>query len=126
SDRHYNIEKASEKTALEIITHDSSDFKNHYNNNVVYDSNYSINSGEGVQGYISLFRSRFDKSLKILSNRPDGKRIKRIGTIKQSFNQSRNNSNSNLQSKEKNEGSLFVAGLVMEKKLKKSSYNIII
>ena len=129
NDKHHNIEKVSEneKTALELITHDSTGFKKEYhNNNVVYDSNHSINSGEGVEGYISLFRSRFDKSLKILSNRPDSKRIKKIGNIKHSFSQSRNNSNSNLQSKEKNEESLFVAGLVMEKKLKKNSYNITI
>lgn len=127
SDKHCNIQKVSEKTALELFTHDSTDLKkNYYDNNVVYDSNYSINSGEGIEGYISLFRSRFDKSLKILSNRPDGKRIKKIGNIKQSFSQSRNNSSSSLQSKEKNEESLFVAGLVMEKKLKKNSYNITI
>jgi DNA polymerase II small subunit len=125
--KHSSIKKVSEKTALELITDDSTDFKqNYYNNNIVYDSNYSINSGEGVEGYISLFRSRFAKSLKILSNRPDGKRIKKIETIKQSFSQSRNNSNSNLQSKEKKEESLFVAGLVMEKKAQKNSYNITI
>jgi DNA polymerase II small subunit len=127
SNKPRSIKKVSEKTALELITDDSTYFRqNDYNNNIVYDSNYSINSGEGVEGYISLFRSRFDKSLKILSNRPDGKRIKKIETIKQSFSQSRNNSNSNLQSKERKEESLFVAGLVMEKKLKKNSYNITI
>ncbi|WP_231129087.1 DNA-directed DNA polymerase II small subunit [Candidatus Nitrosocosmicus hydrocola] len=127
SDLHYNIEKITEKTALELITHNPTGFKkNYYNNNIIYDSNYGINSGEGVDGYISLFRSRFDKSLKILSNRPDGKRIKKIVSIKQSFSQSRNNSNSNSHSKERNEESLFVAGLVMEKKQKKNSYNIAI
>jgi DNA polymerase II small subunit len=127
SNKHLSIRKGSEKTALELITDDPINFKqNYYNNNIVYDSNYSINSGEGVEGYISLFRSRFDKSLKILSSRPDGKKIKKIETMKQSFSQSRNNSNTNLRSKEKKEESLFIAGLVMEKKPKKNSYNIII
>lgn len=125
-DKHYDIEKVNEKTALELITYNPTEFKNHYNDNIVYDSNYSINSGEGVEGYISLFKSRFDKSLKILANRPDSKRIKKIASIKQLFSQSRNNPNSNVHSKERNEESLFIAGLVMEKKQKKNSYNIAI
>ena len=83
----------NKETILELVTHDSDDFENNYYvNNIIYDSNNSINSGEGVEGYTSLFRSRFDKSLKILSNRPDSKRIKKIAFIKQFLNQSRNKS----------------------------------
>lgn len=126
-DNRANIERISEKTAVELITNNTTSLEiNRYSNNVIYDSNDSINSGEGVEGYVSLFRSRFDKSLRILSNRPDGKRIKKIGNIKQLFSQSRNNSVSNVHSKERNDELLFVAGLVMEKKLKKNSYNITI
>lgn len=126
-DSRANIERVSEKTAVELITNNTTSLEiNRYSNNVIYDSNDSINSGEGVEGYVSLFRSRFDKSLRILSNRPDGKRIKKIGNIKQLFSQSRNNSVSNVHSKERNDELLFVAGLVMEKKLKKNSYNITI
>lgn len=126
-DNRANIERVSEKTAVELITNNTTSLEiNRYSNNVIYDSNDSINSGEGVEGYVSLFRSRFDKSLRILSNRPDGKRIKKIGNIKQLFSQSRNNSVSNVHSKERNDELLFVAGLVMEKKLKKNSYNITI
>jgi len=126
-DNRANIERVSEKTAVELITNNTTGLEiNRYSNNVIYDSNDSINSGEGVEGYVSLFRSRFDKSLRILSNRPDGKRIKKIGNIKQLFSQSRNNSASNVHSKERNDELLFVAGLVMEKKLKKNSYNITI
>lgn len=126
-DNRVNIERVSEKTAVELITNNTTGLEiNRYSNNVIYDSNDSINSGEGVEGYVSLFRSRFDKSLRILSNRPDGKRIKKIGNIKQLFSQSRNNSVSDVHSKERNEELLFVAGLVMEKKLKKNSYNITI
>jgi DNA polymerase II small subunit len=126
-DNRVNIERVSEKTAVELITNNTTGLEiNRYSNHVIYDSNDSINSGEGVEGYVSLFRSRFDKSLRILSNRPDGKRIKKIGHIKQLFSQSRNNSASNVHSKERNDELLFVAGLVMEKKLKKNSYNITI
>ena len=120
-----DTKKNNEETILELVTRDSDDFENNYYvNNIIYDSNNSINSGEGVEGYTSLFRSRFDKSLKILSNRPDSKRIKKIASIKQFLNQSRINPKS--QSKENLEESLFIAGLIMEKKIKKNSYNLTI
>lgn len=120
-----DTKKNNEETILELVTHDSNDFENNYYvNNIIYDSNNSINSGEGVEGYTSLFRSRFDKSLKILSNRPDSKRIKKITVIRQFLNQSRINPKS--QSKENLEESLFIAGLIMEKKIKKNSYNLTI
>jgi DNA polymerase II small subunit len=120
-----DTKKNKEETILELVTHDSDDFENNYYvNNIIYDSNNSINSGEGVEGYTSLFRSRFDKSLKILTNRPDSKRIKKIASIKQFLNQSRINPKS--QSKENLEESLFIAGLIMEKKIKKNSYNLAI
>jgi DNA polymerase II small subunit len=119
-----DTKKNNEEPILELVTHTDDFENNYYVNNIIYDSNNSINSSEGVEGYTSLFRSRFDKSLKILSNRPDSKRIKRIAFIKQSLNQSRINLKS--QSKENPEESLFIAGLVMEKKIKKNSYNLTI
>jgi DNA polymerase II small subunit len=120
-----DTKKNNEETILKLVTHDSDDPENNnYVNNIIYDSNNSINSGEGVEGYTSLFRSRFDKSLKILSNRPDSKKIKRIAFIKQFLNQSRINPKS--QPKENLEESLFIAGLIMEKKIKKNSYNLTI
>ena len=62
--------------------------KTEENFKIVYDSNDKINSGEGVEGYASLFRSRYEKSLRILSLRQDSKRVKKIEIIKQLFNQS--------------------------------------
>jgi DNA polymerase II small subunit len=112
-----DTKKNNDEPILELVTHADDFDNNYYVNNIIYDSNNSINSSEGVEGYTSLFRSRFDKSLKILSNRPDSKRIKRIAFIKQSLNQSRINLKS--QSIENPEESLFIAGLVMEKKIKK-------
>lgn len=91
---------------------------------IVYDSNDKINSGEGVEGYASLFRSRYEKSLKILSLRQDSKRVKKIETIKQLFNQSKINHNS--MSKELSNNSLFVAGLIMDKDIKNNNYDITI
>ena len=91
---------------------------------IVYDSNDKINSGEGVEGYASLFRSRYEKSLKILSLRQDSKKVKKIEIIKQLFNQSKINYNS--MSKELSNNSLFVAGLIMSKDIKNNSYDITI
>lgn len=120
-----DTKKNNEDTILKLVTHDSDDPENNYYvNNIIYDSNNNINSGEGVEGYTSLFRSRFDKSLKILSNRPDSKKIKKIAFIKQFLNQSRINPKS--QPKENLEESLFIAGLIMEKKIKKNGYNLTI
>lgn len=122
-----NITKSTKKSALELVTNREYNFNDYSpSNNIIYDANNNVNSGEGVDGYTSLFRSRFEKSLRILSNRPDSKRIKKIGNIKQLFNQVRITSNPNLNPKEKDDETLFVAGLVMEKKLKKNSYNITI
>jgi len=91
---------------------------------IVYDSNDKINSGEGVEGYASLFRSRYEKSLKILSLRQDSKKVKKIETIKQLFNQSKINYNS--MSKELSNNSLFAAGLIMNKDIKNNNYDITI
>ncbi len=91
---------------------------------IIYDSNDKINSGEGVEGYTSLFKSRFEKSLKILSLRQDSKNIKKIEIAKQLFNQSKINYNS--MSKEDMDSSLFVAGLVMNKDIKNNNYDLTI
>lgn len=91
---------------------------------IIYDSNDKINSGEGIEGYTSLFRSRYEKSLKILSLRQDSKKVKKIELVKQLFNQSKINSNS--MSKEDSANSLFIAGLVMNKDIKNNSYDLTI
>jgi DNA polymerase II small subunit len=91
---------------------------------IIYDSNDKINSGEGIEGYTSLFRSRYEKSLKILSLRQDSKKVKKIELVKQLFNQSKINSNS--MSKEDSANSLFIAGLVMNKDVKNNNYDLTI
>ena len=84
---------------------------------IIYDSNDKINSSEGVEGYTSLFRSRYEKSLRILSLRQDSKRVKKIETIKQLFNQS--NINYNSLSKEEANNSLFIVRLGNGERYKK-------
>lgn len=108
-----------------VLLNTSSTFElNKTDNHIIYDSNNSINSSEGVEGYTSLFKSRFEKSLKILSNRPDSKRIKKIGFIKQLFNKTQTNPNAS--SKENLENSIIIAGLLMDKKIRKNGYSIAI
>jgi DNA polymerase II small subunit len=92
---------------------------------IVYDTNDKINSSEGVEGYTSLFRSRYEKSLRILSLRQDSKRVKKIETIKQLFNQSNINYKS-LSKEEANNPLVIAAGLVMEKDIKNNNYDITI
>lgn len=114
----------------DLISHNNG-INNHINNitRIVYDSNDNINSGEGIEGYTSLFRSRYEKSLKILAQRTDSKKIKKIGLIKQIINQSRfnkTNPNNPDDVKEYTENSTFIAGLVMDKKIRKNSYELTI
>ena len=92
---------------------------------IIYDAGDKTNSAEGVEGYTSLFRSRYEKSLRILSLRQDSKRVKKIEIIKQLFNQSKINTNS--PSREENNNSVFIAaGLVMTKDIKNNNYDITI
>ena len=58
---------------------------------VISDPTLHVNTGEGVEGYTALFRSRFEKSLRILALRPDSKRITKISSIKQKANDLRKN-----------------------------------
>ena len=95
---------------------------------VLMDPTPKITTGEGVEGYASLFRSRFEKSIRILAQRPDSKRISKIASVKQN---SRNNSSSKFVDRgEKNlhggTGSTIVAGLLMSRRTKKNGIEIAI
>lgn len=50
---------------------------------VLSDPTSKINSADGIEGYTALFRSRFEKSMRILSQRPDSKRITKISSARQ-------------------------------------------
>jgi DNA polymerase II small subunit len=92
---------------------------------VISDSSLHVNTGEGIEGYTALFRSRFEKSFRILALRPDSKRITKISSIKQKVNDSRKNKSSN-DTKDSLNGnpSSIVAGLLMSKHSKKSGLEI--
>ncbi len=46
------------------------------------DPTTKITSGEGVKGYNALFSSRFNKLKRIISDRPEAKKLKSIATVK--------------------------------------------
>jgi DNA polymerase II small subunit len=126
-----NIEENNDAMEDEILFSIKKNSLNKYkekmdeNFKIVYDTNDKINSSEGVEGYTSLFRSRYEKSLRILSLRQDSKRVKKIETIKQLFNQSNINYKS-LSKEEANNSVVIAAGLVMEKDIKNNNYDITI
>jgi DNA polymerase II small subunit len=103
---------------------------------IIFDSGEYINPGEGINGFTSLFNSRFIKSLKILSLRPDSKRINKIAFVKKNhnvnkqhnksrseynFNQVENNKNFSLGG-----NSSVIAGLLMSKRSKRNSIELTI
>jgi DNA polymerase II small subunit len=91
---------------------------------IICDSTDYIDPEEGVNGYISLFKSRFSKTLKILSSRPESKRINKISFIKRRIKQKNNNySENNLSS---NGNTSIIAGLVMSKRSKKNNIELAI
>ena len=92
---------------------------------ILMDPTPKVNTGEGVEGYAFLFRSRFEKTMRILAQRPDSKRISKVAAVKQ-------NMRNKLQF-EKGErgfhggaGSTIVAGLLMSKRTKKNGLELAI
>lgn len=91
---------------------------------VLMDPTQKVTTGEGVEGYAALFRSRFEKSMRILAQRPDSKRISKIASVKQNFR----NSSKFVERGEKRlhgaAGSIIVAGLLMSRRTKKNGIEI--
>ena len=92
---------------------------------ILMDPTPKVTTGEGVEGYAALFRSRFEKSMRILSQRPDSKRISKIASVKQA---SRAVSSKFVERDEKSlhggAGSTVVAGLLMSRRTKKNGIEI--
>ncbi len=63
---------------------------------VLSDPTKKITSGEGVKGYNALFSSRFNKLKRIISDRPESKKLKSIASVKTT----------------KHNGDMYVCGLV--------------
>ena len=45
---------------------------------VLIDPTSKVTTAEGVEGYAAMFRSRFEKTMRILAQRPDSKRISKV------------------------------------------------
>jgi len=106
------------------ITTDKSNYRESFK--IIYDSADYIDPEEGINGYISLFKSRFHQSLKILSTRPESKRINKISSIKRKIKQKNNNNNYLENNISLNGNTSIIAGLVMSKRSKKNNIELAI
>lgn len=87
---------------------------------VLMDSSPAVNTGEGVDGYALLFKSRFEKTMRILAQRPDSRRIAKILTIKQGGRSANMKSERSLG----NAGTQVVAGLLMTRRQRKNGIEL--
>ena len=92
---------------------------------VIFDPTPSINSGEGVRGYTSLFRSRFEKLLRIIALRPDSKRITKITSLKHKSNNTKLRKTYDVNG-DANTNSSVIVGLLMSKRSKKNGLEMVI
>lgn len=90
---------------------------------VIMDSTPKVNTAEGVDGYALLFRSRFEKTMKILAQRPDSKRISKISYIKQNMRNG-NGVPASEKSRDNGAGRYIVAGLLMSRRSKKNGVEL--
>jgi DNA polymerase II small subunit len=113
-------------TTAAVIEYSSSFEQNSHK--IILDPTPNINTGEGVEGYAALFRSRFEKSHRILALRPESKRIIQIASVKHNTN----NAKAAKSYSGRTEGnfvrnpSSVVAGLLMSKRSKKNGIELII
>lgn len=92
---------------------------------VIFDPTPSINSGEGVKGYTALFRSRFEKLLRIIALRPDSKRIIKITSLKHKSNNAKLRKTYEVNG-DANTNSSVIVGLLMSKRSKKNGLEMVI
>jgi len=77
---------------------------------VLSDPTTKITSGEGVKGYNALFSSRFNKLKRIISDRPEAKKLKSIAIVKTT----------------KTEDDMYVCGLVTSKNSERNITKILL
>ena len=127
------------KRIRSIIKMDSEQSKDHVKDSdenkyfkIIFDSTDYIDPDDGIAGYTKLFKSRFIKSLKILSSRPESKRINKIEYVKKSIRQSNytNKKSGKYEDKIRENShvinSSLIAGLVMAKNSRKNNLELII
>lgn len=89
------------------------------NAEVLMDSSPAVNTGEGVDGYALLFKSRFEKTMRILAQRPDSRRIAKMSAVKQ-------NARPGIRGERSlgNAGTRVVAGLLMSRRQRKNGIEL--
>ncbi|HEX2231269.1 MAG TPA: DNA-directed DNA polymerase II small subunit [Nitrososphaeraceae archaeon] len=119
------INKLSTTTAA-VIDYSSSFEQNSHK--IILDPTPNINTGEGVGGYAALFRSRFEKSHRILALRPESKRIIQIASVKHNTNNAKaaKSYSSRTEGNFVRNPSSVVAGLLMSKRSKKNGIELVI
>lgn len=93
--------------------------------NVLMDPTPRVTTGEGVEGYAALFRSRFEKSMRILSQRPDSRRISKVAAVKQGTRNTKFVGRGE-KSLHGSAGTTVVAGLLMSRRAKKNGIELAI
>ena len=71
---------------------------------VLFDPSPNVASAEGIEGYGALFKSRYEKLRKIISQRPEGKKLKSV---------------TSLVGIKKPNTEMYICGLVIEKNIEK-------
>ena len=120
------INKLSTTTTAAVIEYSSSFEQNSHK--IILDPTPNINTGEGVEGYAALFRSRFEKSHRILALRPESKRIIQIASVKHNTNNAKaaKSYSSRTEGNFVRNPSSVVAGLLMSKRSKKNGIELVI
>lgn len=90
---------------------------------VLIDPTPKVTTAEGTEGYAALFRSRFEKTMRILAQRPDSKRMSKVSAVKQNIRAGKQ-----IERGEKSlhgvGSSTIVAGLLMSKRTKKNELEL--
>ena len=92
---------------------------------IIFDPTNMINSDE-KKNFIKIFESRYKKTLKILSSRPESRQLRKIKNIKEFRNKSRFNSLDKENGGPQIIDSVFVAGLIMLKKNRMNDVELVI
>jgi DNA polymerase II small subunit len=92
---------------------------------IIFDPTNMINSDE-KKNFIKIFESRYKKTLKILSSRPESRQLRKIKNIKEFRNKSRFNSLDKENGGSQMIDSVFVAGLIMLKKNRMNDVELVI
>jgi DNA polymerase II small subunit len=121
------INRLSAAAAAAVVEYSSSSFDQN-SHKIILDPTPNINTGEGVEGYAALFRSRFEKSHRILALRPESKRIIQIASVKHNTNNAKagKSYNSRTEGNFVRNPSSVVAGLLMSKRSKKNGIELVI